>query len=447
MGIDTNQEAVVYLRQDSAVCRSEGLSSHARVAITLAERTITATLHHVTSDILQSDEAGLSEAGWENIGAQEGDEIHVGHPPPLESLSHVRAKTFGKHLDESSIREIITDVAARRYADVHLASFITAFAGGNLDRKEMVYLTRSMIDVGERLSWGRTPIVDKHSIGGLPGNRTSPIVVAIAAACGLTMPKTSSRAITSPAGTADTMETLTRVDLDIAAMRRVVDREGGCIVWGGAVRLSPADDILIRVERVLNLDGEGQLVASVLSKKAAAGATHLVLDLPVGPTAKVRSEAEAEQLAGHLVAVAAALGIKALAITSDGTQPVGRGIGPALEARDVLAVLQNAPDAPSSLRRRAIDVARALLELAGAVPPGARTRTCQSTLVSGRAWRKFAAICEAQGGLRDPPRAAYTHTVLSDRAGRLRPSTIGALRPPPNLPAPRTIRVPVSRCR
>jgi len=185
------------------------------------------------------------------------------------------------------------------------------------------------------------------------------------------------------------------------------------------VRLSPADDILIRVERVLNLDGEGQLVASVLSKKAAAGATHLVLDLPVGPTAKVRSEAEAEQLAGHLVAVAAALGIKALAITSDGTQPVGRGIGPALEARDVLSVLQNAPDAPPSLRRRAIEIARALLELAGAVPPGAGGELAESTLVSGRAWRKFEAICEAQGGLRDPPRAANTHTVLSDRAGEV----------------------------
>jgi thymidine phosphorylase len=229
MGIDTHQETVVYIRRDCPVCRSEGLSSHAQVIIAHGQRTIVATLHHVTGDILQADQAGLSEAAWAALDAREGAEIQVGHPPPLESLSHVRAMTFGTRLGEAAAREIIVDVAGRRYADVHLASFITACAGGNLDREEMTYLTRAMIDVGERLTWNKAPIVDKHSIGGLPGNRTSPIVVAIAVACGLTMPKTSSRAITSPAGTADTMETLTRVDLDLAAMRRVVDREGGCI--------------------------------------------------------------------------------------------------------------------------------------------------------------------------------------------------------------------------
>jgi thymidine phosphorylase len=199
----------------------------------------------------------------------------------------------------------------------------------------------------------------------------------------------------------------------------VVEQHGGCIAWGGAVRLSPADDILIRVERILDLDSEGQLVASVLSKKAAAGATHLVLDLPVGPTAKVRSQADADALAGHLLAVAESLGIKARALMSDGTQPVGRGIGPALEARDVLAVLQNRADAPDALRERAIDVAAAVLELGGAAAQGAGALLARATLREGRAWRKFQAICEAQGGLRKPPTALYTHPVLSDRSGRV----------------------------
>ena len=419
LGIDTHQEAVVYMRKDCDVCRSEGLESLSQVQLTHNGRTLTATLHHVTSDILGHNDAALSDAAWASLGASEGDAVSVRHAPPLESFGYVRAKTFGKHLDGGAFRDVIADVAVQRYADVHLASFITACAGGRLDREEMVALTRAMIDAGERLDWGRSPIMDKHSIGGLAGNRTSPIVVSIAAACGLTMPKTSSRAITSPAGTADTMETLTRVDLDLPAIRRVVEQEGGCIAWGGAVRLSPADDILIRVERVLDLDSEGQLVASVLSKKAAAGATHLVLDLPVGPTAKVRSQAEADTLAGHLLAVARSLGIEARALISDGTQPVGRGIGPALEARDVLSVLQNGRDAPASLRDRAIRVAAAVLELGGAAADGAGTAMAQATLADGRAWRKFKAICEAQGGLRSPPTALYTHPVVSDRAGRV----------------------------
>ncbi len=287
----------------------------------------------------------------------------------------------------------------------------------NLD--ETTALTRAMIAVGDRLVWPTRPIADKHCIGGLPGNRTTPIVVAIVAACGVTMPKTSSRAITSPAGTADTMETLAPVDLDVVSMRRVVEREGGCIVWGGAVQLSPADDILIRVERLLDLDSEGQLVASVLSKKAAAGATHLVLDLPVGPTAKLRSREAAQALSDMLVAVAASLCIETSVVLSDGMQPVGRGIGPALEARDVLAVLRREAGAPQDLAERAIALAGALLELAGAAASGTGQAAAAAVLADGRAWRKFQAICEAQGGMRTPPVARWRHPVTAERPGRV----------------------------
>lgn len=276
-----------------------------------------------------------------------------------------------------------------------------------------------MTQAGDQLSWPMRPIADKHCVGGLPGNRTTPIVVAIAAACGLVMPKTSSRAITSPAGTADTMETLAPVDLDIPAMRRVVEREGGCVVWGGAVRLSPADDTLIRVERALDLDSEGQLVASVLSKKVAAGSSHLVLDLPVGPTAKVRSASAAAALSQNLTAVAEAFGLETRIVTTDGSQPVGRGIGPALEARDILAVLQGRSEAPPDLRQRAIALAGALLELAGSASPGKGEEIATRALLDGAAWTKFQRICEAQGGMRVPPVASYREPVLASRAGRI----------------------------
>jgi thymidine phosphorylase len=233
------------------------------------------------------------------------------------------------------------------------------------------------------------------------------------------MPKTSSRAITSPAGTADAMETMAPVDLDIPNMRRVVEREGGCVIWGGAVRLSPADDTLIRVERALDLDSEGQLVASVLSKKIAASSTHLVIDLPVGPTAKVRSEDAASTLSEGLMAVARTFNIEARVVVTDGLQPVGRGIGPALEARDVLTVLQGAPDAPPALRNRAVALAGHLLELAGAAADGSGSAVAARSLESGAAWVKFQAICEAQGGMREPPVAPHCRPVVAVRAGRI----------------------------
>ncbi len=215
------------------------------------------------------------------------------------------------------------------------------------------------------------------------------------------------------------MEALAPVNLDLASMRRVVEREGGCIVWGGNARLSPADDVLIRVERPLNLDSEGQLVASVLSKKLAAGATHAVFDLPVGPTAKVRSRAAAQRLGERLSSVGALLGLNARIVETDGSQPVGRGIGPALEARDVLAVLQRESNAPLDLRDRALHLAGHLLELGGRARPGEGTRLAAETLETGFAWQKFQAICEAQGGLRIPPRAAQLHPVVASFAGRV----------------------------
>lgn len=162
-----------------------------------------------------------------------------------------------------------------------------------------------------------------------------------------------------------------------------------------------------------------ELVASILSKKAAAGSTHVLIDVPVGRTAKVRSAEEAGALAQRLTEVGRGLGIQVSVQMTDGAQPVGRGIGPALEAYDVLSVLQNEPDAPADLRQRALMLAGGVLELAGKAAPGAGMAMAAGMLASGAAWEKFQAICAAQGGMRTPPRAAYTRTVPAAHAGRV----------------------------
>lgn len=419
LGIDTYQEPVIYMHSDCHVCKSEGFEAQARVEVWHGDRHIIATLNVVTSALLEVEEAGLSEAAWHALDGQEGGDIHVAHPAPVQSFSRVRAKIYGQPITTEGASEIIRDIVRGNYSDLQMASFIVACAGDRLSMAETIALTRAMLEAGSRLRWDTRPIVDKHCVGGLPGNRTTPLVVAIAAACGLTIPKTSSRAITSPAGTADTMETLAPVDLDIQQIRRVVAREGGCVVWGGGVSLSPADDILIRVARPLDMDSDGQLVASVLSKKIAAGSTHVLIDIPVGHTAKVRSKESAEKLGAMLVTVGEAFGLSVTTMITDGTQPVGRGIGPALEAFDVLAVLQNRADAPQDLRQRALQLAAGVLELGGMALPGAGMSLAQATLASGAAWRKFQAICEAQGGMREPPRAAYRHDLVAQRSGRV----------------------------
>lgn len=419
LGFYTQDDAVVLMRADCHVCHSEGLAPRSQVLLEAHGRQVLATLYQLGEGLLQVDEVGLSEAAWAHLGVKAGDPIVVRHPPALASMSSVRRRIHSQRLDGPALQAIISDVAAARYTDVHLSAFLTACSALPLDAAETIHLTRAMVEAGDRLSWERPLIIDKHCVGGLPGNRTTPIIVAIVACHGLWMPKTSSRAITSPAGTADTMETMAPVDLDTATMRRVVKQQGGCIAWGGAVRLSPADDILIRVERVLDIDTEGQLIASVLSKKIAAGSTHVVIDIPVGATAKVRSDDAADALAGKLASTAAAFGVTIKAVLTDGAQPVGRGVGPALEARDILAVLQNKIDAPDDLRRRACALAGAALELAGVARDGDGGGLAEATLADGRAWAKFQAICEAQGGMRTPPIAAYSSPLAAERGGRV----------------------------
>lgn len=419
MGIDTYQEPVVYMRSDCHVCRAEGFEAQTRIRVEAGGRSILATLNVVDANLLAPGEAALSEAAWRLLGAREGDPLILSHPEHLESLSRVRAKAYGGRLSSQDLDAIVADISVGRYSDVELSSFITACAGERLDLEEIVGLTRAMIRAGERLDWGRTPVMDKHCVGGLPGNRTTMIVVPIIASCGMTIPKTSSRAITSPAGTADAMETVAPVDLDLKAMRGVVEREGGCIVWGGAMSLSPADDVLIRVERALDLDSTGQLVASVLSKKVAAGSTHVVIDIPVGPTAKVRTAEAATALERQLVQVGRAVDLEVRVIVTDGSQPVGRGIGPALEARDVISVLEGRPDAPADLRERALLLAEKVLESVAHVPAGKGRALAESVLDDGRAWKKFQAICDAQGGMRTPSQAPHSRPVHASRSGRI----------------------------
>lgn len=419
IGIDTGGEHVVYLLRGSPACHGEGFGPHSRLQVSIGGRRLMATLAIVHGSWLAPDEVGLCESAWLQLRPEAHACVALAHPSSVESLSSVRAKLYGRTLAEAQVRAIVTDIAAQRYSNVEMAAFIAACSDDHLTLEEVAALTGAMVGTGTRLRWPNPVVADKHCVGGLPGNRTTPIVVAIATALGLIMPKTSSRAITSPAGTADTMAVIAPVELDIQHVRRTVERTGGCLVWGGAINLAPVDDMLIRIERALDIDSPGQLVASVLSKKIAAGSSHVVIDMPIGPTAKVRGSSEARTLEQMLLAVAARFGLNLTVLRTDGLQPVGRGVGPALEAHDVLAVLQNLPTQPLDLRERALTLAAAVLAAAGRVDGAHALSMARECLDSGLAWRQFQAICEAQGGLRTPGVAPYRHPVVAAREGRV----------------------------
>ncbi|MDR3491795.1 MAG: thymidine phosphorylase family protein [Gammaproteobacteria bacterium] len=419
LGIDTLHEFKIYIRKDCFVCKSEGFETETQVLASVNGHSIIATLNVIQSDILQIDEASLSESAWNYLGIKEGDYVTLSHAPQVTSLKYVRSKIYGNTLGQDDFYEIIHDIVQGKYSNIHLSSFITACARDNLNLDEIIYLTHAMIKTGDQLTWDYPSIMDKHSVGGIPGNRTTPIVVAIVASAGLIIPKSSSRAITSPAGTADTVETMTPVTLSTAQIRQVVDSEGGCMVWGGSLGLSPADDIIIRVERSLDIDPDGQMIASVLSKKAAMGATDVVIDIPVGPTAKVRSDELFIKLEKYFIFIGKAVGLNVYVLKSDGIQPLGKGIGPALEAKDILSILRNENHNLSELKNKSLKLAAILLEAGKKATPGEGFNLAKKILDDGSAYKKFLAICEAQGGFREPPSAAYTHDIIATHSGNV----------------------------
>jgi thymidine phosphorylase len=398
VAIDTYRENVAYLHRQCEVYRAEGFQALAKVEVGADGKRILAVLNVVDDAALVAPgEIGLSEEAFATLGVAVGAPVLVSHAEPPASMSSVRRKIDGERLTADEFMSIARDIAERRYAKMEIAAFLVAAGQTGLDRDEVMHLTRAMVAQGERLHWHGALVVDKHCIGGIPGNRTSMLIVPIVAAHGMLMPKTSSRAITSPAGTADTMEVLAHVELPPARLNEVVLRENGALIWGGTAKLAPVDDMLISVERPLGVDYPGQMVASILSKKIAAGSTHLVIDIPVGPSAKVKHMREALALRKLFEYVGDRLGLFVQVVITDGRQPVGRGIGPVLEARDVMQVLQNDPLAPADLRQKALRLAGRVIEFDPDVRGGDGFDIARDILDSGRALEKMQRIIDAQG--------------------------------------------------
>jgi thymidine phosphorylase len=424
--IDTLREHVIMIHEAAVRAGNLGFNPLDRVhvlgedPVTGKVREVTGVLNFCRDELVGSDEIGLSEDAYTDLGLPEGTAVRATIAPAPRSVDLVRAKLQGERLDRGAFDAILGDVVQRRYSKIELTMFVLACALRTLDVQELVDFTRAMIAAGSRLDFGAGPIADKHSIGGVPGHRTTMVIVPILASLGVVVPKTSSRAITSPAGTADTMGVLADVALSPERLHQVVERVGGCIAWGGALDLAPADDILITVERPMEIDTEAQMVASILAKKKTAGATHAVIDIPVGATAKVRSHAAANHLAALFRTVAEQIDLHVDVLITEVRGPVGWGIGPRLEALDVLAVLRREPGAPNDLREKSLFLTARVLEMVGAVSPTGGYRAAQQALDSGAAERMFTRIVEAQGPRDLPPEAPHRHVVTSPADGRIR---------------------------
>jgi AMP phosphorylase len=392
-----------------------GVHSSDRIKITYRNKELIAIAN--IAELFPKNRIGLYRETVAALGVKEADVVNVQLAPLPESLFNIRAKLHGERLREKDIFAIVQDVVERHLSTVEISAFLTSLSIHGLSTSETEALSRAMISTGKTLDFGKGPILDKHSVGGIPGDKTSMLVVPIVAAAGYTIPKTSSRAITSPAGTADRVETLCPVNLSIEEIKAVVAKTNACLVWGGSLELAPADDLFIQVEYPLGIDP--MLLPSILSKKKAIGASHVVIDIPTGMGAKIKTRTEAYTLASDFLDLGKRLGLNIQCALTFGEQPVGQNIGPALEAKEALTTLMGG--GPPDLREKAVSLAGMLFEMVGVEKGHA---LAEEMIDSGKAEKKMRQIIETQGGKstiqpEEIPIGTESEALYSDGTGKV----------------------------
>jgi putative thymidine phosphorylase len=348
------------------------------------------------------------------------------------ALQAIRKKLIGKRLNYQEIFAIMDSIGHDRLSPILTTYFAASGYSKGFTNEEMFYLTRAMIETGEKLHF-KGIVADKHSIGGVPGTRTTLIVIPVVAAAGFLIPKSSSRAITTPGGTGDDMEVLAPVTFTKNQIYRIVDKVHACIVWGGSVDIAPADDELIKVEEPLLFESFDKILVSIMAKKIAFGSNHIVIDLPYGKHVKVTKRPDAEALKKKFEYLAKKFNVKLIVYVNDTNQPAGRGIGPLLETKEAVKVLEQTPDRPIDLEEKALTLAGMLLDLCLKDSPkklqeqvknefGSGTKWAMYILSSGHALKKMREIIKAQGGnaevkSSDFKPGAYTYDVKAEKGG------------------------------
>ncbi|MCD6414709.1 MAG: AMP phosphorylase [Candidatus Diapherotrites archaeon] len=419
--LETNGVKVAVLNKEDAA--DLDLDALDRISLEKAGgRSVTAIVD-LTSTFVKPGEIGLFRETSKALKVAEGEKLSLQPKDKPDSILYIKNKLDGKNLSPQQINAIIEDLMNEELTDVELTAWVTGTYIRGMDDKEVTALTEAIVKSGSTLSLSSERVFDKHCIGGVAGNRTTMLLVPIVAAAGLTIPKTSSRAITSPAGTADCMEVIAPVSLKKEELETIVDRVGACIAWGGAVNLAAADDKLIKVRHPLRLDPQGMLLASILAKKKAVGATDVIIDIPIGDGTKVLNKKIAVSLAKKFDDIGGKLGMTVHSLITDGDHPIGMAIGPAIEAREILKILSG--DAVSQeLKEKACELAGVLLELGGKAERGNGKVVAMDLIANGKAEKKFREIIEAQGGDAkvkpdDIEIGSYTHTVTSPTKGKI----------------------------
>ena len=360
-------------------------------------REMSTIIDTIDKPYVRENEILVSNEIKEQMKLYGGEIIDVNLAPVPESLNFIKKKLNGGVLSKKEIFAITGDIEKNSLSESEITLFVAAMYKQGMSTRETIDMIEAMLKYGNKFSVPGKYVVDKHSIGGVAGNRTTPIVVSICAADGLIFPKTSSRAITSAAGTADVIEAIARVDFSPSELKKILKKTKAFMIWGGALDMVPVDSKIIKVEKELNIDPKSQLIASIMSKKFAVGSKYILIDIPYGKNVKVTKE-KAESLKDEFLKLGKHFNKKIRVVLTNGNEPIGNGIGPIMELRDIVKILDPKEKGPKDLEKKSVFLSGQLFEMTGKAKKGMGTKMAEEILYSGKAFEKFKRIIEAQEG-------------------------------------------------
>lgn len=380
---------------DEEDCVELGVKENDRVNIT-GQNSVIAMVSYA-DNIVQKGTAYIPSNIIAKTGVNKDGTVNITYAHNPDSVRYIRMKMDGERLNKEQIEAIVRDILDSRLSKIEISAWLTALYINGMDIDEIADFTMAMANTGDIIKFSRSPVYDFHSLGGAPGNKITPIVISIVAAAGLMIPKTSSRAISSACGTSDFVETFCDVELSASKLMAISEEVGGVFAWGGSMNLAPVDDMVIRIEHPLGINPRAQMLASIMSKKVAMGSTHLLVDIPTGSGTKVQTLEAAKAYARDLMDLGERIGMHVECAITYADQPIGMAIGPNLEARECISILEGEKH-PSSVIEKACECAGIILEMGG-IPNGAAR--AKEILDSGEAHKKFMEIVVAQNGRPD----------------------------------------------
>lgn len=337
------------------------------------------------------------------------------------SYEAIRKKMKGETISYDEMFAIIKDISENKLDDTMMTYYVASSFFYPTTDEEMYQTAKAMAECGVMFKYPKGEIIaDKHCIGGVPWNETTMILIPLIASLGIKIPKNFSKSITSPAATGECVNVLMNINFNKEGIEKLVKDQNCCLVRWGGLDLAPADDKLIKVQYPLSMQSRAKVVSSIMAKKYAMGVTHSLIDIPVGPTAKVSSMKEAKDWKKKFEYVGKKLWMKMSVQITEANEVIGNGVGAVMQVREVLRILQQHPERAMDLESKVIFLASKIIEEVGLEKGKEAVKLATHQLVSWAAWEKMQAIIKAQGGNPEVnseslPLWAHTFDVIAEK--------------------------------